>query len=348
MNELNKKDKFTLYVFIVVMSTGFFSILLMKLLNFIYSKFVYKNLSYLVFVCITFVLSSVIASLIISNLAKKTKLRDELYDKMLAKISEGDFDFLFPLTGDEELNKDIKNFNLILKQLKSVAILKQDFISNFSHEFKTPITSIKGFAEVLMSKPDLPLNVRREYLQIIIDESTKLTNLSKNILLMGKLDSQVLQEKKEFYYLNDQLAVIILMLDSEITKKNIDTDINLQKIKIYACKEFMGHIWTNLLTNAIKFTKDKIKIDAYIENNNIIVKVADNGIGIKKEDLEHIFDKYYQCNTEKKSIGTGLGLSIVKKVTELVNAKIEVESEVNKGTCFIITIPNELNQYRKN
>ena len=341
MNKLSKKDAFTLYVFIIVMSSTLISIILMTFLETIFNE--NKTLNYVIFLCICFLLSSVVASLVISNLAKRAKSREELYEKLIEKVTGGEFDFRFPMTGDEQLDFDIKNFNTILEQLSSITILKEDFISNFSHEFKTPITSIKGFAEILQSKKNLTDEERKEYLQIIIDESGRLADLSKNILLIGKLDSQVVQEHKEVYLLDEQIAEIVLFFDSQFSEKNITTDIDLDRIKICACKELLGHVWTNILSNAIKFTNDEIQIKAFVDTNDIVVKITDNGIGMTKEDSEHIFDKYYQIDTSHKKNGTGLGLSIASKVIQIVGGQIEVESAPNQGTTFTVKLPNELN-----
>ena len=342
MNKINKKDKFSFYVFCVVISSTLFSILLMTILNLIFDE--YKSLNYVIFLCISFIFSSVIASIIISMTVKKSKFREELVLTLIEQVSNNNFDFRFDIKNiDEESKIDMENFNMILQELQSIAILKEDFISNFSHEFKTPITSIKGFAEILKSKPNLPIEERNYYLQIIIEESSKLTNLSKNILLISKLDSQSFEEKKEVYSLDEQLREVIIMLDGELSKKNINTDIDLDKIKICACKEMFNNVWVNLITNAIKFTNDEINISAKVEKNFIVVKVNDNGIGIKKEEQGKIFDKYYQCSNNN-STGNGLGLSICQKIIRLAKGKIEVESELNQGTTFIVYLPNELNK----
>lgn len=341
MNKNINKDKFSLYVFIVIISSTIFSTLLMTLLNKIFNQ--YRAINYVIFACLSFLLSSCIASYIISLLLKHSKEREHLLLTLLDKVSKSEFSFRFESSDNDEMMSDINNFNKILQELDSVAILKEDFISNFSHEFKTPITSIKGFAEILQSKPNLSEDEKKDYLQIIIDESTRLSMLSKNTLLMSKLDSQSCQENKSTFFLDEQLRELILMLDYEFSQKNINTEINLEKIKICACKELLLHIWTNLLTNAIKFTNDEIQINAFVKNEFIIVQVIDNGIGIDKKNLKNIFDKYYQCDTSHKSSGNGLGLSIVKKVVELVDGKIEVESDLNQGTTFSVYLKNELN-----
>ncbi|MBQ7308511.1 MAG: HAMP domain-containing histidine kinase [Clostridia bacterium] len=286
MNDLNKKDRFTLYVFVIFLASTLLSMFLMWVLNNLFNK--YETLNYLIFLCISFLLSSVVASLIVSFLAKRTRSKEELFLSLKKKVSKGEFDFSFPLTGDNQLDTEIKNFNLILKELNSVTILKEDFISNFSHEFKTPIASIIGFAEILQAKPDLPEAERQEYLQIIIDESQRLLNLSKNILLMGKLNSQTIQSKVEKFSIDEQLRHIILTLDNEFTKRKINTDIDLEKINVVASKQLVEHIWINILTNAIKFTKDEISISAKNSPDYVVVKISDNGIGIKQEDLERI------------------------------------------------------------
>jgi len=231
------------------------------------------------------------------------------------------------------------NFNTLSDELKKANTLQDEFVNNYSHEFKTPITSIKGFAELLLDE-ELPKEKQKKYLKIIAEESDKLTDLANSSILMTKLNSQEIIPNKKTFSLDEQIRKCVILQEATINKKRIDASLDLEEVKFYGSEEIMEHLWMNLISNAIKYTDDdgKIWINLKEDNKSITFSIKDNGIGISKEDLSQIFNKFYQVDKSKTTKGLGLGLTIVSRIIEMLKGKIEVESELKKGTKFIITL----------
>lgn len=237
-------------------------------------------------------------------------------------------------TADIEL---AKNFNEAVSRLEKIETLRENFISDFSHEFKTPIVSISGFAS-LLKNPNLSAAERNEYLDVIIDESNRLVKLSESVLLLSRLDGQAVVKNK--YRLDEQLRQCVLLFDNECKQRRIELDLDLQCDYIIGSVDLNSQIWINLLSNAVKFTPDggRITISAKDDGNKVTVSVADTGLGMDDEVLQNIFNKFYQGDKSHTTPGNGLGLPIVKKIVELQNGKIDVESCVGKGSVFTITL----------
>lgn len=257
----------------------------------------------------------------------------------LERAANGDFHAKLDNRHAGTMAKAYENFNKLEEQLKKTSKMQDDFVNSYSHEFKTPITSIKGFAEMLLEE-DLSEEEKKKYLQIILQESERLTHLANTSILYTKLNSKEIVEDKEEYYLDEQIRQCAIIMQPDLKDKNIDLECNLQQIKYYSNYNMMQEVWINLISNGIKYTNKggKITISLDENDNNIIAIVQDNGVGMSKEQIEHIFEKYYQVDKSKHSMGLGIGLSIVYRVMELVNGKIEVESELGKGSKFIITL----------
>ena len=232
-----------------------------------------------------------------------------------------------------------ENFNKLEERLKKTGTLQDEFVNNYSHEFKTPITSIKGFAELLLEE-DLDEDTKKKYLKIIAEESKKLTFLSEQSILLTKLNAQNIIPNKKKYSLDEQIRNCVIVQEPTYLKKNITINCNLEKVNIFQSEELLEHLWTNLIGNAIKYTNNdgEISIDLTTDHNSIIVKIKDNGIGMSKNDLNQIFDRFYQVDKSKTIEGLGLGLTIVNRIIQLVEGKIEVESEQGKGSVFIVTL----------
>ena len=257
------------------------------------------------------------------------------------RVADGDFTTKLELKSNNTyVNEMVINFNKMVDQLNSVAIMKNDFISTFSHEFKTPMVSIKGYAELLSGNDNLTPE-QQEYVKIIISESKRLSTLAEKVLMVSKLDSQVINSEKTTFRVDAQLEECILLLDGAMQEKNIELNANLKKVKISADAGLIKEIWINLLNNAVKYTGVGGKIDVlcYQENKNAVVVIKDNGTGISEENLPYIFDKFYQGNAKKSYGGLGLGLTLCKKITESFNGTITCESKVGEGSTFTVTIP---------
>ena len=220
--------------------------------------------------------------------------------------------------------------------------LRKDFINNVSHEFKTPIASIQGFARLLKNNK-LTLEQFNDYTDIIIEESERLTNLSSNILKLSQVENQAIAYKRESFSLDEQIRKTILLFEEQWSEKELELDIELQKVDYLGDEDLIKQIWINLLSNAIKFSKPKGRIAVSLDSGSkwIRIVIEDNGIGIAEENQGRVFEKFYQEDTSHGAEGSGLGLSIVKNVIELNKGHIYLESELNKGTRFIVELPME-------
>lgn len=220
--------------------------------------------------------------------------------------------------------------------------MRRDFLSNVSHEFKTPIASIQGFAKLLKS-PELSEEERESYLQIIEEESGRLSNLSSNMLKLTKIENQSIVPQKNRFSLDEQIRKAILLFVSRWEAKNIEMDIQLDKVDFYGDEELMQQVWVNLIDNAVKFTGEGGNIAVYLRQigTEVIVTVADDGVGIPEDKQQRIFEKFYQADTSHASHGNGLGLSIVKSIIDLVGGAIDWQSREGEGTRFTIWLSNK-------
>ncbi|MCL1882888.1 MAG: HAMP domain-containing histidine kinase [Defluviitaleaceae bacterium] len=254
-------------------------------------------------------------------------------------IAAGNFDIHLEAKGSRELARLSASFNLMAKELGSIETLRSDFISNISHEFKTPVASIRGFTQRLM-KDNLTDEQRDEYLQIIVSESDRLTRLSGNVLLLSNLEFGSPNTEKAEYSLDEQLRKAVLLFEPQLQKKQLELELELESVKITANEELLHHVWLNLLGNAIKFSESggTVKISLESKENNAIVKITDNGVGIEEDVKKRIFERFYQADSSRSSEGNGLGLSLVKKILDMENAKISLKSEAGKETEFTVML----------
>ena len=257
------------------------------------------------------------------------------------QIAKGDFSVRIPEErGNDEMAQLVKSFNLMVQELDSNEIFRKDFINNFSHEFKTPIVSIRGFARQLHNE-NLTEEQRREYIDIIISESDRLAGMSTNVLLLSKLENQTIVTDKASYYLDEQIRSELLLMENAWTQKNLILSLELEEISYNGSSELLSHVWRNLLNNAIKFSPDggELQVNLYQEDGQIVVTVSDQGQGMDEETAERIFDKFYQGDTSHKTAGNGLGLSIAARAVTLCGGTISVDSAPNQGTTFTVRLP---------
>lgn len=259
------------------------------------------------------------------------------------KIADGDFSVRVSETKfPKEMNLLSRSFNTMADELGSTEMFRNDFINNFSHEFKTPIISISGFAKQLKT-PGLTDDQRDEYADIIIAESRRLTTMASNILLLTKYENQQIVTGKTDFYLDEQIRKCILYLEKEWSEKNIDFDLDLEEIKYNFNEDMLSHVWLNILNNAIKFSPEngKITVKCINDISDVMVIISDEGIGMDDETRRHIFDKFYQGDTSHTAQGNGLGLSLAKRVVDLCDGKISVKSRPGAGTTFCIRLPKQ-------
>jgi signal transduction histidine kinase len=256
------------------------------------------------------------------------------------EISKGNFEVKIQNKRTDEIGILAKNFNLMTEELKNIEYLRKDFMRNVSHEFKTPIASIQGFAEIIKDR-NLPTEKFDEYTDIIIEETRRLINLSTNILRLSKLDNQLIQNKNTNFSLDEQIRRTILLFEDQWSKKNIELEINLEKVNYVGDEELIQQLWINLIGNAIKFSYDYGTIYITLKNYDraIGVEIKDEGIGISEEGKKRIFEKFYQGDSSHSKMGNGLGLPIVKRIIEICNGTISFVSKEGTGTCFTVTLP---------
>lgn len=274
---------------------------------------------------------------------KRVNIYLEIIDA-LRKIANGDYNVQLDFNMDKrnEMTDIINHFNHMAKQLKQMEEMRQEFISNVSHEIQSPLTSIVGFAQALQFNK-LTIEERNHYLHIIETESRRLSKLSDNLLKLTSLESEHHPFERTDFRLDQQIRTIILACEPAWLEKELELDIALEKIPIVADQDLMSQVWTNIIHNSIKFTRHRGKITIRLQQIDDLasITISDNGIGISETDQFHIFERFYKADLarERSKSGSGLGLSIVKKIIEMHEGTISVKSELEKGTTFTILLP---------
>lgn len=262
------------------------------------------------------------------------------------KVTDGDFGIHIDAAAAKKCRvKNIEtmytNFNKMVDGLNSNEMLKTDFITNVSHEFKTPLAAIEGYAS-LLSATELN-EEQKEYTANIIRSAARLTTLTGNILRLSKLDNQQIPLKKSEFSLDEQIRQAILLQEKSWSDKCLDIEPELDSVSYTGYEELMQHVWSNLTSNAIKFTPKNGCITFTLHENadSVIATVTDNGIGMSEAEQHHVFDKFYQADTNHSAEGNGLGLPLVKKIVEMHNGSISVKSAPNEGSTFTVTLPKK-------
>jgi len=239
-----------------------------------------------------------------------------------------------------EINNMSASFNRMVQELASIETLRSDFIANVSHELKTPLAAIEGFATLLQDQT-LSDADRDEYVHMIIGSARQLSALTENILNLSKLENQEIVIDKATFRLDEQIREAILLLENKWSEKNLDLAIELETVSYYGGESLLRQIWLNLLDNAIKFTQKngKIEIDLRVHNKKAAVTIKDSGRGINPAEMKHIFDKFYQADTARKASGYGLGLALVKRIADLCEVTVSVQSPPGEGSTFIVELP---------
>jgi len=295
------------------------------------------------FLTITSLIISTLIATIISGIASKRILRPiRTLSKATEEVAKGNFSVKIGIPKDYEFALLAKNFNKMVHELSSIETLRNDFVSNVSHEIKTPIASIQGFAKLIQDK-NLNDDERSEFTDIIISELSRLSKLTSNILKLSKLENQEVITGKAEFALDEQIRCAILIMEPEWSGKEIDLDIDLDKVSIIGNEDLLQQVWLNIIGNAIKFTEKggTIGIKLMDLQDKIVIKVSDNGVGMNEETQRHIFDKFYQGDKSHLSKGNGLGLSLVKRIIELCDGEIKVRSKLYYGTTFTIGLPKK-------
>lgn len=262
----------------------------------------------------------------------------------MKKVSQGDFSVrVDDKKAIGEIAELVSSYNHMAEELSGIEMFRKDFINNFSHEFKTPIVSIRGFARQL-ERDDLTPEQRREYTHIIVIESERLANMSSNILLLTKLENQQIITDRSTYALDEQIRNCILLLEKQWTDKNIDLRLDLDEISYLGNEEMMSHIWVNLIGNAIKYSPEggALEIGLMRVQNFIVARITDHGEGMTAETQARVFEKFYQGDSAHAAEGNGLGLALVKRIVDMCGGKITVNSAPGAGSTFSVYLPIEM------
>lgn len=290
------------------------------------------------------VIMGTVLTLVFSNMLVKPM--NQLIDAT-HKVAKGDFSVrVEPMDAPDELGELMGSFNEMTKELGSNEMFKKDFINSFSHEFKTPIVSIRGFARQL-ERDDITDEERREYAGIIARESERLANMSANILLLTKLENQEIMPDMTVYRLDEQLREAILLLERQWSEKELELDLELPDTNICANEEMLSHVWINIIGNAVKFSRSggALGVKCALRERHVIVEISDSGVGMDEETRRRIFEKFYQGETtgsaqpSHSTAGNGLGLPLAKRIVELSGGGIAVESVPGEGSTFTVTLP---------
>lgn len=256
------------------------------------------------------------------------------------KVATGDFTVQLETTTVPEMEDLTASFNTMVQELASIETLRDDFVSNFSHEFKTPIVSIRGFAKLLRDK-DLPQADRDEYIEIIIQESERLSGLATNVLNLSRLEHTGMVINRQHFPLDEQIRRAAALMEPRWHEKNSTVTLDMDSIHIYSDEDLLQQVWVNLLDNAIKFTGEggRIALSLKRDGQTAVFAIADDGTGMDDATLAHLFDKFYQGDASHAGSGNGLGLALVKRILVLCGGEMTVDSHPDRGSTFTVTLP---------
>lgn len=265
----------------------------------------------------------------------------------MGELAKGDFSIRMPPNERIEINEAkrfTKSFNKAAEELSGIEIMRANFISDFSHEFRTPIASISGFAQLLRDQ-SLSEEEREEYLDIIIDESKRLSSLSEDILNLSRMESSSILANVGTVDVAEGLRRSIAIAEPNADEKGIAIDVDIDEAELIGNADYLSQLWTNILQNAVKFTSKNGRIDVSLKiaqdtkNRTVTCTISDNGCGMDETTRAHLFERFYQGDTSHAQEGNGLGLALCKRIVDLHGGTIRVESALDKGSTFIVTLP---------
>ncbi|MBU8906672.1 sensor histidine kinase [Desertibacillus haloalkaliphilus] len=258
------------------------------------------------------------------------------------KVATGDFNVRLKSKNKDEIGELITNFNHMASELGKIDKMRDDFVSNVSHEIQSPLTSIKGFTKALRDDV-IPKEHQKEYLDIIYQESDRLSRLGENLLQLASLDSEHHPYHPETYRIDEQIRRTVVATEPLWSEKNIHINLELAAHEVYADQDLFEQVWLNLITNAIKYSEEDGTVEILLESDDeeLNVTIKDSGKGIPEEDIPHLYERFYKVDQARSSAvkGNGLGLSIVRKILNLHGCSISVQSKAGVGSAFTVTIP---------
>lgn len=294
----------------------------------------------MVLLCIAVAIAAVAAvlSMLMSRviLAPVTRLSEAS-----RQIARGEFGLNLTYDGTiPEFQDTYQSFNTMAKELSAIETLRSDFIANVSHEFKTPLTAIEGYA-MLLQDHDLPKKDQAECAEKILQSAGRLSTLVSNILMLTKLEQQTDRVEKAPFWLDEQLRQVMVGLEPLWGAKDLELDLELEPLRYNGSEDLLYHVWSNLLSNAVKFSPNGGVLSVRLEKRekSAVFTVTDRGPGMTADVQRHIFDKFYQGDHSRRQEGSGLGLPLAKRITQLCGGTISVQSQPGQGSTFTVTLP---------
>lgn len=282
-----------------------------------------------------------LATFVMLYIIRRNHKKAEILIDSMNKFAAGDLNVkILSGTKDKEYIKIYENFNKMVEEISSVNDMRDDFINSFSHEIKTPLSSINGFANLVLDG-GLDKSEEERVLKIIAASSDKLLRLTDNMLTLSRLENQKLMAPAEEVKLDTVIKNCIIMLETQWAEKNVSVSTDLLPVKIIGNKSRLSQVFLNLLSNAVKFTPagGEVYVGMREENGFVYADVSDTGIGIAEDEINAVFDKYYRSRNAKNTEGSGLGLAICKMVCALHGGDISVKSVLNEGSTFTVKLP---------
>ena len=328
----------TLFIFVISFVTA--ALLICLYLFFVKINLI-SELHIMWSVVILFFCSIAISTSLVRGLGNRILFRSlrQIIDASKA-VANGDFTQRLEAPREKEVAEICESFNEMVDKLGNNELLARDFVSNVSHQFKTPISSIHGYAQLLESN-DLTDEERNEYIKIIKEKSIALSELINDILVLSRLEHTSMAIPKELFSVDEQLRKCVLTMEDMLSEKEMNTVLELQSVKYLGCKDLLSEVWNNLLENAIKFSETGGTITVILECDfdNVKVIVRDNGIGMNAETKDRMYDKFYRGKEVYHRPGSGLGMALVKNIISKHGGNISVKSEVGKGSEFTVLLP---------
>ncbi len=327
----------TLFIFVVCCITA---VVLFVVYICLYNLGLIEELNILWASVILLIGSIVISTSIVRGFGNKILFGSLRQINVAAKaVANGDFSQRLEVPKEKETAEICINFNEMVDKLGNNEMLARDFVSNVSHQFRTPLSSIHGYAQLLESD-DLTHEERKEYIAIIEEKALTLSDLINDILELSRLEHQSAAITKETFSIDEQLRKCVISMEKELNEKCLDVELELEPIKYHGNRELMNEVWNNLLENAVKFTEinGKITIKSFKIDNEVVVSFKDDGCGMSEETKSRLFERFYRGKEVQGRLGSGLGLSMVKSILQKHNANIQVESQLGKGSEFVITL----------
>ena len=260
--------------------------------------------------------------------------------KAMKRVAAGDFSIRLKAGSEiQEIRDSFESFNLMVQELEATETLQTDFVANVSHEFKTPINAIEGYATLLQGSGDA--SQQSSYVERILLNTRRLSTLVGNILLLSKVSNHAIPIASTTYRVDEQIRQAILLLEPQWSERNIDFDVEMEEITWTGPENLMHHVWNNLIGNAIKFGPENSIIQVHLKQTDgrYVFSVQDEGSGVPEHERQRVFHKFYQLDSSHKQEGNGLGLALVKQIVDTCGGDIAIETPATGGCVFTVSIP---------